>query len=81
VLVFIIAGFVIGGLLRFIVTEIIGPEVRPFDRILGAVLDIARVVFIAVLIVIIFDRITRPAAGQASLSARNCGRCWHGYQL
>ena len=60
IVVYLLASMVIGAVLRFVVTEITGPQVGPVDRILGAALGIARILFVAVLIVIIFDRIIPP---------------------
>jgi len=55
--VFLLASVIIGAVLRHVIGEIAGPDISPLDRILGAVLGIARILFVAVLIVIIFDRI------------------------
>ena len=55
--VFLLASIVIGAVLRYVVSEITGPQISPVDRVLGAVLGIVRILFVAVLIVIIFDRI------------------------
>jgi membrane protein required for colicin V production len=66
--VFLIAGVMISAVLRYAVSELAGPEVGPFDRVFGAVLGIVRVVFLAVLIVIIFDRIIPPGREPAFLA-------------
>jgi len=55
--VFVLASMIIGAVLRYFVSEITGPQISPVDRILGALLGVARILFVAVLIVIIFDRI------------------------
>jgi membrane protein required for colicin V production len=60
VAMFLAAGIIISALLRYVVSEIAGPEITSVDRILGAVLGIVRIVLLAVLIVIIFDRIIPP---------------------
>jgi membrane protein required for colicin V production len=66
--VFLIAGVMISAVLRYAVSELAGPEVGPFDRVFGVVLGIVRVVFLAVLIVIIFDRIIPPGREPAFLA-------------
>jgi membrane protein required for colicin V production len=68
VVVFLIAGVSISVVLRYAVSELAGPEVGPVDRMLGAALGIARVVLLAVLIVIIFDRIIPPGREPAFLA-------------
>jgi membrane protein required for colicin V production len=60
VAVFIVAAVFISAVLRYFVSEITGPDISPVDRLLGAVLGIVRILFVAVLIVIIFDRIIPP---------------------
>ncbi len=55
--VFIVAGVIISAVLRFVVTEISGHEISAIDRMLGALLGIGRILFVAVLVVVIFDRI------------------------
>jgi membrane protein required for colicin V production len=67
VAVFIVAGVIISAVLRYAVSEIAGPQVGPVDRILGAILGIVRIVLLAVLIVIIFDRIIPPGREPAFL--------------
>jgi membrane protein required for colicin V production len=54
---FLAIGFVLGILLRLAVSEIVGPEVSLPDRVAGAMLGAVRVVLLAVLMVVIFDRI------------------------
>ena len=57
VAVFFIAGVLLGALLRLGVSELIGPDVSAPDRMAGALLGAVRVGLLAVLIVVIFDRI------------------------
>ncbi len=57
VAVFFVAGLLLGALLRLAVSELIGPDVSAPDRIAGALLGAVRVGLLAVLIVVIFDRI------------------------
>jgi len=57
ILVFVALGIVISALLRLIVGELAGNDVGPFDRVAGAALGAVRIFLIAVLIVVIFDRV------------------------
>ncbi len=57
VAVFFVAGGLLGALLRLAVSELVGPEVSALDRMAGALLGAVRVGLLAVLIVVIFDRI------------------------
>ena len=55
--VFLAAGMVLSALLRLAVGELIGPRVSPPDRVAGALLGALRIALLAVLMVLIFDRI------------------------
>jgi membrane protein required for colicin V production len=68
VAVFIVAGVLISAVFRYFISEIAGPEISPVDRLLGAVLGVVRILFVAVLIVIIFDRIIPPGLEPAFLT-------------
>ena len=57
VVVFVAAGVAVSALLRVVVGEFVGPEVGAFDRLAGAALGAVRIFLIAVLIVVVFDRI------------------------
>jgi membrane protein required for colicin V production len=57
VVVFVAAGVVVSALLRVVVGEFVGPDVGAFDRLAGAALSAVRIFLIAVLIVVVFDRI------------------------
>ena len=57
VVVFFVAGVLLGTLLRLAVSELVGSDVSPPDRMAGALLGAVRVGLLAVLIVVIFDRI------------------------
>jgi membrane protein required for colicin V production len=70
VAVFLIIGVIIGALLRYFVSEIAGPEVGLVDRTIGAVLGAARILLLAVLIVVIFDRII-PAGREPTFLAES----------
>jgi len=55
--VFVGLGLVISVLLRKLVDELAGEDIGPFDRLMGAALGAVRIFLVAVLIVIIFDRL------------------------
>ena len=57
---FLFAGILLSALLRFFVGEMVGPTVSIPDRVAGAVLGAVRVVLLAVLLVLVFDRIIPP---------------------
>jgi membrane protein required for colicin V production len=57
IVVFIGLGVLVGALLRTVIGEFTGPDAGLFDRVAGAVLGAVRVFLIAVLIVVIFDRL------------------------
>lgn len=54
---FLAIGFVLGVLLRLAVSEIAGANISMPDRMAGAMLGAVRVVLLAVLLVVVFDRI------------------------
>lgn len=58
--IFIVFGAVLGAALRFGVNEFVGSEPPLLDRLGGALLGALRMLFVAVLIVVIFDRIIPP---------------------
>jgi membrane protein required for colicin V production len=55
--IFLVIGFVLSALLRHAVSEIVGPDVSFADRLAGALLGAVRIGLLAVLMVVIFDRI------------------------
>jgi membrane protein required for colicin V production len=55
--VFIVIGVVLGALLRLAVSELVGPNASIPDRLAGAILGAVRIGLLAVLMVLIFDRI------------------------
>jgi membrane protein required for colicin V production len=57
VLFFVAAGMAISALLRFSVRELVGEKISIPDRVAGAMLGAVRVVLLAVVLVLIFDRI------------------------
>jgi membrane protein required for colicin V production len=58
--VFIVIGFIVAALLRGAVGEIAGNHISAPDRAAGAFLGAIRVVLLAVLIVLVFERIIPP---------------------
>jgi membrane protein required for colicin V production len=66
--VFVAVGIFVSALLRTAVGEFIGPNISLFDRLAGAVLGAARIGLVAVLIVVIFDRMI-PADRQPAFLA------------
>ncbi len=55
--VFLVIGFVLSALLRHAISEIVGAQCSIPDRLAGALLGAVRVGLLAVLMVVIFDRI------------------------
>ena len=53
---FVVTGAVISALLRLAVGEMVGPNVSIPDRIAGGLLGACRIVLLAVLLVLVFDR-------------------------
>ncbi len=66
--IFLIAGIVLSALFRLTVGEMAGAEINIADRFAGAVLGAVRVGLLAVLIVVIFDRII-PAGREPAFLA------------
>ena len=66
--VFLLTGMVLSALLRLAVSEFAGPQVNLPDRAAGAVLGAVRIVLLAVLMVLIFDRII-PAGREPAFLA------------
>lgn len=65
--VFVAAGAAISALLRLAVSEMVGPTISIPDRVAGALLGAVRVGLLAVLIVVVFDRIIPPGREPAFL--------------
>ena len=55
--VFFVSGLLISALLRRAIGDMVGLQTGPFDRLAGAALGAVRTVLLAVLMVMIFDRI------------------------
>ena len=68
VAIFVAAGVILSGLLRLAVSEMVSPNISILDRIAGAMLGALRVVLLAVMIVIIFDRFIPPGREPAFLN-------------
>ncbi|HWK93937.1 MAG TPA: CvpA family protein [Pseudolabrys sp.] len=58
--IFLVVGFLLAALMRGAVGEVTGRHVGAFDRAAGAVLGAVRIVLVAVLIVMVFDRLIPP---------------------
>ncbi|MEZ5787370.1 MAG: CvpA family protein [Xanthobacteraceae bacterium] len=58
--VLIIAGIVLGGLLRTALGAVVGPHISLPDRLAGAMLGATRIGLVAVALVLVFDRIIPP---------------------
>ena len=57
---FIAVGVAVSALFRTVLGEFVGPENNLFDRCAGAALGAVRIFLVAVLIVVIFDRVIPP---------------------
>jgi membrane protein required for colicin V production len=65
--VFLVAGILLSALLRFAISEWVGPNVSIPDRVAGALLGAVRIGLLAVVVVLIFDRIIPPGRDPAFL--------------
>jgi membrane protein required for colicin V production len=66
--IFLVAGIVLGKLMRMALDETIGPESGIGDRLAGAVLGAVRVALVAITLVLIFDRLVPPDRQPAFLT-------------
>jgi membrane protein required for colicin V production len=66
--IFLVAGIVLGALLRTVINETVGPKVSLPDRLAGSMLGVVRIVLVAVTMVLIFDRIIPPDRQPAFLA-------------
>ena len=64
----LVLGMIFGALLRRALSDVTGPRVSIPDRIAGAALGALRIGFVAVLIVVIFDRVIPPGVQPAFLA-------------
>jgi membrane protein required for colicin V production len=65
--VFVAAGAAISALLRLAVSEMVGPTISIPDRIVGALLGAFRIGLLAVLLVLVLDRVIPPGREPAFL--------------
>jgi membrane protein required for colicin V production len=65
---FLVTGFIIGALLKLAISEIVGKDIGIADRLGGALLGAVRIGLLAVLMVIIFDRIIQAGREPAFLA-------------
>src|ERR1039458_1473192 len=65
--IFLGAGMLLSALLRLTVSEMVGPTISIPDRVAGALLGAVRVGLLAVLLVLVFDRIIPPGREPAFL--------------
>jgi membrane protein required for colicin V production len=66
--VFLVAGIVLGKLMRTAINETVGPRVSLPDRLAGSMLGAVRIALVAVTMVLIFDRIIPPDRQPAFLA-------------
>jgi membrane protein required for colicin V production len=55
--VFLITGFVLGALFRFTISDSVGPSIGWADRLAGSAFGAVRAVLVAVMLVLVFDRL------------------------
>jgi len=67
VAVFLVAGLALGAMCRAVVNELVGERVSIPDRVAGALLGAARVGLLAIVLVLVFDRIIPPGREPAFL--------------
>jgi membrane protein required for colicin V production len=65
--IFLVAGILLSALLRYAVKEMVGERISIPDRLAGALLGAARVGLLAVVLVLVFDRIIPPGYDPAFL--------------
>jgi membrane protein required for colicin V production len=66
--VFIAAGIVLAAIMRLMVSELTGKNIGIVDRMAGAMLGAVRIALLAVILVLIFDRIIPPGREPAFLA-------------
>ena len=64
---FLVAGMALSALLRFAIGEMVGERISIPDRVAGALLGAVRVGLLAVVLVLVFDRIIPPGRDPAFL--------------
>ena len=73
--IFLLAGMVLGKLMRMVLDEAIGPGAGIGDRLAGAALGAVRVGLVAVTLVMIFDQLVPGIASRDISRAPGCDRC------
>ena len=66
--VFLAAGILVAAAMRMLVGELAGKDIGVFDRMAGAMLGAVRIILLAVVLVLIFDRIIPPGREPAFLA-------------
>jgi membrane protein required for colicin V production len=69
--IFLGAGLIIGALLRFTINDLFGPSISLPDRFAGSFLGVIRICFVAITVVIVFDRIIPNDRQPAFLQSSN----------
>jgi membrane protein required for colicin V production len=64
---FVATGALVSALLRFAVSEMVGPNISIPDRIAGAALGALRIGLLALMLVVVFDRVIPPGHDPAFL--------------
>ncbi len=67
--VFIAAGMILAALMRMVVGELAGKDIGAADRMAGAMLGAVRIVLLAIVLVLVFDRIIPPGREPAFLAS------------
>jgi membrane protein required for colicin V production len=67
--IYLIAGVVLGKLMRMALDDAIGPEAGLVDRLAGAALGAARIGMVAVTLVLVFDQLVPPDRQPAYLTS------------
>ncbi len=65
--IFLIAGIALSAMLRFAISEMVSPQASIPDRVAGALLGALRVGLLAIVVVLVFDRIIPPGREPAFL--------------
>jgi membrane protein required for colicin V production len=66
--IFLVAGMVLGKMMRMAVDETVGPDSGIGDRLAGAALGVARIGLVAIMLVLVFDRLLPPDRQPAFLN-------------
>lgn len=65
---FLVVGFILAQLMRYAVAGMVGDEIHLLDRSAGLLLGIARALLVAVMLVLVFDRIIPAGRDPAFLA-------------